>query len=140
MHPYPSKTPFVVEVRFPSSETGWQPIAWPADDADAERLFKRASHEYPTDTLLRLRHGSVVLRTEPANGLGSCTDFQTAQRKTSTLRRCGVCGKPGADFKVDWWDEDDQARTARIHVQCEALFFSKGFRYREPLARPGGQT
>jgi hypothetical protein len=25
-------------------------------------------------------------------------------------------------------------------VQCEALFFSKGFRYREPLARPGGQT
>lgn len=74
MHPCPpqwAKSSFVVEMRSPSSKTGWRPVAWPDDEADAYQLFERASHEYPTDHLLRLRHGDVVLRTEPANGLGS---------------------------------------------------------------------
>ena len=76
-HPHPPKwarSPFVVEKRSRTAATGWLPIAWPDDNADADRLFARASHEYPTDTLLRLRYGIVVLRTEPANGLGSCED------------------------------------------------------------------
>jgi hypothetical protein len=53
------------------STLGGSDVAWPNDEADAHRLFDRASHEYPTDLLLRLRYGSVVLRREPANGLGS---------------------------------------------------------------------
>jgi hypothetical protein len=86
MHPHPpkwAKSPLVVEMRSRTSETGRRPIARPADDADADRLFKRASHEYPTDRLLRLRYGSKVLRIEPANGLGSCADGASLARHLS---------------------------------------------------------
>ena len=44
---------------------------------------------------------------------------------------CAVCKQPSA-VKIDWWDQNDCARTARIHATCEEVFFSEWFRYREP--------
>jgi hypothetical protein len=65
-----AKSDFLVEMLF-SGASGWRPIAWPDDEADAYRLLERASHEYPADILLRLRCGPDVLVKMLANGLAN---------------------------------------------------------------------
>jgi hypothetical protein len=50
----------------------WHPFAGTDNEAKATHYFERASREYPTDTLIRLRNGDTVLRREPANGCEAC--------------------------------------------------------------------
>jgi hypothetical protein len=63
--------------------------------------------------------------------------FQKDDRTIPALRRsqmCWECKRPAPDLQIDWWDENDYARTpARLHAgKCEKMFFMAGWRYREP--------